>query len=448
MFEHPGSKGVGQQEQVFFVLYREKFMSIIIKSKGQKSDADKRKQLYTWVGCGLVTVLTLISVIPNMGKEKAPDYSKFSSHMQDLAAMPFGTDGQESSFLRDNPEYAEVSNEELLGSLFSSEDRKERQEKDETEGVPPPPDPEYKEAADEQRKIELDKEIGRERIQKRIKEREAFNQARANRAKAEAERKQATNTSKNNSKQNRQTRQTPGQKTTPQTLGNSGHLGSNSGASSGVTGSTWRYEGKNIKNGTNGIAADHAATKQDLAFAKNMGRNPGLYDAAVESLKGANAKSADSAASSAIDAFQDGVDDDKLAKDEQELGIDDLPNIVDSDLQNDLSRALGDDVNKQASEKKNSSGTANGKEYKINENCIDTKGKFNLGCFLSNLGTKAIDSVLSCVTSGCWNSWSGEDFKCSDSTCYQRIDGRWSAIPMRNNDPIPSLPSRPTPKSI
>ncbi len=376
-------------------------MSIIIKSKGQKSDADKRKQLYTWVGCGLVTVLTLISVIPNMGGEKAPDYSKFSSHMQDLAALPFGTDGQESSFLRNNPEYAEISNAELLGSLFSSEDRKERQEKDAAEGVPPPPDPEYKEAADEQRKIELNKEINRERLEKKIKEREAFN--------ADIKNKQSAKGSKDNPKQNRQPRQTQGQKTTPQTLGNSGgRFGSSGSGSSGVTGSIWRYEGKDIKNGKGNTVSDHAATKQDLAFAKNMGRSGGLYEAGVESIKGANAKSADSAASSAIDAFQGGVDAEELAEDEQELGIDDLPDIVDTDLQNDLKRALGDDVNKQSSEKKNSSGTANG--YSVNENCMDNRGNVSGKCMLMKGLGELLKFGVSYLTWGAQGGWQEQRF--------------------------------------
>ena len=45
-------------------------MAIIMRSSGQKRDqGDKRKQLYTWVGCGLVGVLTLIGVLPNAGRE-------------------------------------------------------------------------------------------------------------------------------------------------------------------------------------------------------------------------------------------------------------------------------------------------------------------------------------------------------------------------------------------
>ena len=158
-------------------------MAIIMRSSGQKRDqGDKRKQLYTWVGCGLVGVLTLIGVLPNAGREpQAPDYSKFSSsRMQDLAALPFGSDAEAGSFLRENPEYSEVSNADLLGSLFSSEDRQERQAQDKAEGVPPPPDPEYKDIAMQKAKAEENELIKEARKQREVREKDRYNKEREN----------------------------------------------------------------------------------------------------------------------------------------------------------------------------------------------------------------------------------------------------------------------------
>lgn len=343
-------------------------MAIIMRSSGQKRDqGDKKKQIYTWVGCGLVAVLTLISVIPNAGSEpKAPDYSKFSSsRMQDLAAMPFGTDGEALGFLNNNPEYGEVvSNAQLLDTLFSAEERKERQAQDKAEGVPPPPDPEYKEIALQKEKAEEAKRIREARIERQKREKEDYNRAK--------------NSIKNkNTKQTQQVRQTT--TTKPGTLAPSGSItGGHGGQGTGTVGSIWRNEEKNIKT-NNSMPSDHKATGEDIAFAKNKGRNVGLDVAAIESLKGANAESADAAAAGAIDAFQGEVKADDLAKDEAELGLDQLPTGLNQDLQDDLKRELGDDVNKQASSMK-SSDTAKGKEYSVNENCMDSNGHVNQEC--------------------------------------------------------------------
>ena len=227
-----------------------------MRSSGQKRDqGDKKKQIYTWVGCGLVAVLTLISVVPNMGSEpKAPDYSKFSSsRMQDLAAMPFGTDAEAAMFLRDNPEYAGVSNAELLGSLFSAEDRKERQEQDKAEGVPPPPDPEYRAIVKQKELDEKNKQIQENRIQKNQRDKEEYDKRKKEVAQKERDRAQKA-AQKKNAKQNQQ--QVRNQKqTTPGTLAsNSSRLGS-TGGSSGVTGSIWRTDSKDIKNNNNLLRA-------------------------------------------------------------------------------------------------------------------------------------------------------------------------------------------------
>ncbi len=357
-------------------------MAIIMRSSGQKRDqGDNKKQIYTWVGCGLVAVLTLVSVVPNMGSEpKAPDYSKFSSsRMQDLAAMPFGTDADYNSFLRDNPEYEGVSNADLLGSLFSAEDKKERQEQDKAEGVPPPPDPEYRAIAKQKELEEKNKQIAENRDKRKKREQEEYNQRKKEIAK------------KKNTKQNQTVRNQNGT-TTPGNFNPSGNHSVGGGAT-GTTGSIWRADIKDIKNNNNSMPASHATTAQDLEFAKNMGRGD-LYTAAVKSEKGAKADSAEGAMEGAIDAFQKDVAAEDLEEDKNELGLEELPSGVNPDLQNDIERAINDEVNDQARKNEKSSNTAPGKEYSINENCMDTNGNFVRSCFWGKFWTKLGEAVI------------------------------------------------------
>ena len=395
-------------------------MAIIMRSNGQKRDqGDKRKQLYTWVGCGMVIVLTLISVVSNMGSEsKAPDYSKFSSsRMQDLAALPFGSDAEASNFLRGNPEYSEVSNADLLGSLFSSEDRKERHEKDISEGIPPAPDPEYREILKQKERDEEAKIIEEARIQRRSRDKEIYNQEKERVLKKEKEK--VSRITKNQDQKVRSQNNT----TKPGTLESNRFSNSGGSASTGVTGSIWRYEGKDIKGG--GVSSDianHVANSQDIAFAKKYGRNVGLDVAAIESIKGANAESAEGAAAGAIDAFQGGVDAEGLEKDEQELGLDEELPTIDPSLQDDIGRSINDEIKNEQNSKNNSSGTAKGKEYSINENCMDTNGHFVRSCFWSNFWSNLGKAGIDCVTSGCWTNW----FKDSNSVSgdYAFHDGK------------------------
>lgn len=361
---------------------RGKFMSLIMQNK-KKNDSDKRKQLYTWVGCGLVIVLTLVAVVPNLGSDNKPDYSKFSnSKMADLAALPFGTDAEAGNFLMNNPEYQEASNADLLGSLFSSDDRKARQAADKANGNPPPPDPEYKAIADQNKLIEKNKKVAENRIEKRKKSNKEYAEAK-NRVNA---------------------RQTQGGKT----LQGGSRLGGGS-ASSGVTGSIWAYQGKNISGQS--MPSAHTATAQDYASAKKYGRNVGVYQAGIESAKGANAKDGDAAAAGAIDAFQGGVTDDELKKDAEETGLDELPEGVSADLRDDLARDLSDDVNDYNNNGDNDNKKDNNNEYSINENCIDNRGNPVWKCF----GMKALNEALSMgfgyITWGAQGGWKEQKFK-------------------------------------
>lgn len=427
-------------------------MAIIMRSSGQKRDqGDKRKQLYTWVGCGLVGVLTLIGVLPNAGREpQAPDYSKFSSsRMQDLAALPFGSDAEAGSFLRENPEYSEVSNADLLGSLFSSEDRQERQAQDKAEGVPPPPDPEYKDIAMQKAKAEENELIKEARKQREVREKDRYNKEKENLKKKEKERVANKTTQKKNTKKTQQQQvRNQNTRTTPGTLGSSGSRGGGGSAGTGVTGSIWRNENKDVKPGNS--PANHAVTAQDIAFAKDKGRNVGLDVAALESMKGANAGSAEGAATGAIDAFQGEVTAEDLAKDEAELGLDELPTGLNEELQNDLQRQLSDDVNKQERENMKSSNTAKGKEYSVNENCMDSNGKYNWGCFWGKAAMKGMELLGNVLT-----SWASSGFQIGPAhdpmvvgdTLYQWDKGLGQYTPTSNfsSSPVPSLtPIQPT----
>ena len=338
-------------------------MALIMRNNGQKrDDGDKRKQLYTWVGCGLVVVLTLFSVIPNLGSDNKPDYGKFSStRMQDLAALPFGTDAEAGNFLRNNPDYQEMSNSDLWG-LFSEEERKERQALDAANGNPPPPDLEYKDIADQKKKIEEAQEINKKRVEKRKKAVKDYN-----------DRKQKVKNANNNGGKTLQGGTRAGQ----------------GGASSGVTGSTWAYQKKDI----NGMPAAHTATAKDYAFANKMGRSTGFAQAALESAKGANAADADAAAAGAINAFQKEISAEELKKDEEELGLDEVPADIDEDFRDDLYKDLNDDVNDQNGDG-DDDGDPDPKDYDIGENCIDTNGEVSWKC----MGMKALQSGLDLVT--------------------------------------------------
>ena len=112
-----------------------------------------------------------------------------------------------------------------------------------------------------------------------------------------------------------------------------------------------------------------------------------------------------------------------MAKDEAELGLDELPEGIDTGLQDDIARQIGDDVNKQESEKKNSSGTAKGNDYNINENCLDSNGHFVWKCFWSNLGTNLLNKGIDCAFSGCWNNWKGSNGKGFTNVVIKDKDG-------------------------
>ena len=408
-----------------------------MRKSGQKRDSgDKKKALYTWSGCGLVVILTLVTVLPNMGAGAQPDYSSFSSSkMQDLADLPFGTDAEAADFLRNNPEYKEVSNLDLLNSLFSSADRKERQMKDKEEGNPPPPDPEYKEIFQQRHKAEKAKEIVKERNAKRIMAKQEFAKAKEiqqvkeqrkalEREQKRVEREQqkrkvnaqqqknvqnlAKVTQKNDSRQVRASKDQPGQ-SKPATLGGGSKAGG-SGASSAVTGSIWGYEGKNINTGN---ATTNPLTSKDIDLAMDKGRAVGLDAALLSSAKGANAGDAEGAASGAIDAFQREVTAEDLDKAKQQVGIDEeeeLPDGVDMGIQDELDRAINDEAEKNNNDNGDDDDDDGGDGDSTNTNCIKRDGSPDWSCWgmnaLTTLFNELVSGVSGCITGGCGgNDW-------------------------------------------
>lgn len=472
-------------------------MTIIMRKSGQKRDGgDGRKALYTWSGCGLVIILTLVTVLPNIGAEPQPDYSNFSSsRMQDLAALPFGTDAEEADFLRDNPEYKQLSNMDLLGSLFSSEDRKERQIKDQEEGTPPPPDPEYKEIFNQKYKIEKAKEVVQEREEKKVRAKEQFAKAKEElqvkeqmkavereqkkkekaqeRAKEKEQQKmdpqQKSNVSQKMYAQQKNVQQqgvTPQQRssfqqssfqqqrsfqqqqqqqqrqqqqvakgkqnikapqqnesgrsirstkeqnqTRPASLSGGSMAGSSGGGGSATVGSIWRYEGTSSKavNGVGSGSMNNGLTNKDIAFAMEKGRSAGLDAALLSSAKGANAGDAEGAAAGAIDAFQKEVTADDLAKAKQEVGIDEeeaLPEGVDMGIQDELNRAINDELDKNDNNNNdNDNNNNNGGGDGTNANCIKRDGSPDWTCWGMNALNTVLNELLSgvsgCITGGC-----------------------------------------------
>ena len=381
-------------------------MAIIMRKSGQKREDgnDKKKQLYTWSGCGLVIILTLVMVLPNAGSKPQPDYSKFSSSkMQDLAALPFGSDDEAADFLRANPDYKDVSNAELLGSLFSPEDRKARHERDELKGTPPPPDPEYQEIYEKKLKDEEAKGIVKERRERRTRETAEYKKAKEARAEKIKQKKEARLAAARKSKE-----QSP---TKVSTLSKGSGL-SSQGASSAVVGTTWGYSDKNTKGtpGATNTGNNHEITAKDLAFAKNKGRDTGFYQAVVESRKGANADTAEGRMAGAMKAFDGSVEvgSKELASDEDLAleGDEDITDLIDTDAMKDLTNAINDDVNKQASKEQEK---AKDNSNELNANCMDRKGKWNKTCFWSTfwmeLAKSSINGLVNCATSGCWNNW-------------------------------------------
>ena len=439
-------------------------MTIIMRKSGQKRDSgDKRKALYTWSGCGLVIILTLVTVLPNIGAEPKPDYSSFAStRMQDLADLPFGTDAEEDEFLRDNPEYKQLSNMDLLNSLFSPEERKERQIRDEEDGTPPPPDPEYKEIFKQKRKVEKAKEIIKERSEKKAKAREQFikdkqvQQAKEQKKAVErAQQKAIREQQRTNTRQPVNTQQVnvPQQKGVPQmarvpqtndtsrqprstkeqskpTTFNTGSMVGGTGGGTSVTGNIWRYEGKNINTG-NG-APSNSLTGKDIDFAMQKGRAVGLDAALIGSAKGANAGDAEGAAAGAIDAFQKEATASDLDKAKQEVGIDDsddVPEGVNMGIQDELKRAINDEAEKN--ENNNNDDDKNNDNGKgTNENCMKRDGSPDWQCWgmkaLNSIFDTLLSSVSSCITGGCKGSGLTKAQRSElENMGWKEYDGAW-----------------------
>ena len=132
-----------------------------------------------------------------------------------------------------------------------------------------------------------------------------------------------------------------------------------------------------------------------------------MHRAIVESKKGENALSAESAATGAMDAFGKEIAAEDLEKDENELDLGDELPTIDPNLQDELKRAINDDVDDKISNTPKSSDTSKGNKCGLQDSCMNScTGKFQWkGCFWPKFWENLLNKSIDCVTSGCWTNW-------------------------------------------
>jgi len=102
-----------------------------------------RKTMYVWAGCLLVflfVVFALFSVMGNKQDVKPDDFSGMKTDTFDLAQLPFANDAAEQALL---DKYTDLNGNLPESTLYSSEEKKDRQASDAFAGIPAAPDAEY-----------------------------------------------------------------------------------------------------------------------------------------------------------------------------------------------------------------------------------------------------------------------------------------------------------------
>jgi hypothetical protein len=126
-------------------------MALVIKGGSIASaKKDEKRQMYTWGACIFITIFIISLAVPLLNAKK-DNSSKYKEQYFDLAALPFNNDEAEKELLA-SAKYHDIGKVDLISTLFSVEEKEERQAQDEEEGVPAPPDEEY-EAAAKQRQM-------------------------------------------------------------------------------------------------------------------------------------------------------------------------------------------------------------------------------------------------------------------------------------------------------
>ncbi len=338
-------------------------MSLIIKTGENKKQTNK--QAYTWAACIMVSVFLVSIAVPFLGAKKDKTGQDYKERAYDLAQLPFSNDEAADALLFSD-KYQDIGKKDLIGTLFSKEDKVKRQEEDKVSGVPAAPDEEYKEA-----------EIQKENIAKR---------------RAAAEQRRAAASAPN----------------VPTSTGSlrSGGMVSGGGGSSGVSANIWRSDDKEMNSGgsSRGGSGSLDGNKAQLLASIKSGRGTGFVDATLQSGAAAKNKNAEGAAAGAINAFQKGAEEKKaeintdLEKKAADLAID--PEALNEKLAgNTLNTALDDKVETKLKEKKeeqDKGGCANG---------IASSWK----CFGSFILEKGLTMVTSAGQSALTNKWGGSN---------------------------------------
>lgn len=273
-------------------------MSIIIRSAGVKRGGEKN-QIYTWAACIMVLVFAVsIGVAVKSADKQSPSEAAYRKQAFDLGNMPFDDDSAEAYLLASN-KYNDIAKNDLINGLFSPTQKQERQAEDALNGVPLPPDDDYKAAQEEK----AAKKIRADLADKRKKE------ARA---------------------------KISGLATSKGTL-NRGSMASVSGGGGGSRGTL-----SNVGAGSANVRPGSKMSQTQAALISQVkgGRAMGFQHAAMASAQAANSGNLEAAAGGSVDAFQKGNTDagkefleSDLEKDSSALNIDE------EDLKDKLERA-------------------------------------------------------------------------------------------------------------
>ncbi|MDR0292446.1 MAG: hypothetical protein LBI01_06835 [Elusimicrobium sp.] len=120
-------------------------MAFIIK-KGPGIKNMDRKTAYVWGACLLVFIFVLFALFTVMGGKsdvKPDDFTGMNPKAFDLAQLPFANDAAEKELL---DKYTDLDGNLPESTLYSPEEKEERQAADAFSGIPTAPDEEYKAA--------------------------------------------------------------------------------------------------------------------------------------------------------------------------------------------------------------------------------------------------------------------------------------------------------------
>lgn len=328
-------------------------MSSIIMEKGGGKKG-KNTQIYTWGACVLVILflITLISAVSG-SKKKENSQEAYRKQAFDLGKMPFSDDEAERYMLA-SARYEDIAKNDFINGLFSSKQKRERQEADIKEGIPEINDKEYK-AAKEEMAIK-----------------------------------------KNKTKRKNTRIDSPA----PKVKTKAGQLNSSSGGSfssgkggRGTSGSTGYYGNSKAQNykRQQGQAALLAQVKG--------GRDTGFQQAAQLSAAAAGAQNLEAAAAGAADAFQGGAQKESKefleGENENNAGV---LEVDEDDLKNKLERAGSNEDLEKLDTKLQDMKDKKDKESEQCNGIVDSVRTGNTDCLLGEVLGIAINNIVGGAT--------------------------------------------------